>query len=78
MNSQRKKLEQQLAHVVEEMQAISQKSQRLQYRYSQLLKEKQALEQDLQETSNQTTKRVDLKSTQVRKMNLLSKKEQSQ
>lgn len=74
MNPQREKLERQLAHVEEEMKILSQKFERIKYRYKQLEKEREALKVDLQGLQTKTTKRQDLQSTQIRKLNLSSAK----
>lgn len=70
MNTQEKYLKRQLEQVVEEMKILILKSKRIEYRYSQLQKEKAALEEDLQGLTSQTRKKEDLKITQIRRMNL--------
>jgi uncharacterized protein (DUF3084 family) len=74
MNTQEKYLQRQLEQVNEEMRVLYQKSKRIEYRYSQLQKEKAALQEDLKNQTSQTRKKEDLQITQIRKMNLESAK----
>lgn len=78
MSTQKEYLELQLKRILEEKKAIVRKTERLKFRFDQLLQQEQALKEDLQRQTSATTRRVDLKIVQVRKMQLDSTTKKAQ